>query len=261
MPFDPGRDGWRLDEAVMRQSDPEALAELARLCSTLARRERWERQPRWWVEALAPEVAGHEPAADDRNKRIGELTHAIARTFLDRLAAGELTAWARRDSPMAAYERVPADAWPVLRGRTSRWDWRESGIWVMEGTRVRGSSTQLVREQHLQPDSRGNLTVRTVSRTVPKPVPEPKVVLRLYSVRVQPPGRRDGGSASEARCREWLAGLMRAQPDAPRPKVELGEEARQTFGLGQRAFARAWRGALAEAGPAWSRAGPRKSGR
>ena len=261
MPFDPGRDGWPLDEAVMRLSGPEALAELARLCSTLARKERWGLQPRWWVEALAPEVGGHGPAAEDRNKRIGELDSChradvprparrggAHRMGAARLADGRLRACPRGRVAGAARQEVPL---ALARERD-----------MGHGGHARPGTPHSVGARTAPPpDSHGNLTVRTVNRMVPRPLPELMVVLRLYSVRVQPPGRRVGKSASEARCREWLAGLMRAQPDAPRPKAELEEEVRRTFGLGQRAFGRAWRGALAEAGPAWSRAGPRKSRR
>ena len=48
MIFDPERDGWRLDEAIMRLSDPAELAAIARL-GRLAEEQLGEPAPLAWT--------------------------------------------------------------------------------------------------------------------------------------------------------------------------------------------------------------------
>jgi hypothetical protein len=260
MPFDPVRDGWPLDEAVMRLSDPEALVNLAHSWSVAADRLGWSRPSRWWLEDIAPAPAGGESGRPSDQSFVAQC-RAVERAFADALIRGEIAGWARPHSPLARHERVPVDAWPVLSAAMYRRDWHNSEIKVVE---IRGRT---VSPPARTPFFRHGSQESAARQVWPYPrawvESETNVLLRLYNVRIQPPEgiKPIGKSASEARCREWLAGLMRAQPDAPRPKAELEEEAHRTFRLGQRAFGRAWRGALAAAGPAWSRAGPRKSRR
>jgi len=64
--------------------------------------------------------------------------------------------------------------------------------------------------------------------------------------------------AAEVRCRKWLAGLMQKGPPEG-PKRRYQAQAKEKFGVGPKAFNRAWANAVAETGNAeWSKPG-RKS--
>jgi hypothetical protein len=259
MPFDPERDGWPLNHAIMRLSDPGALAALARFCSAAAEKDGRPRLPPWWLEAIGPSVAGSGPTIDDLDRQIYQQCRVIERALVDQLVSGDLLAWARPNSPMARYERVPVDAWRRLGDCVSPWVWRDGTLLVEEVTRhevVSRQANEPVRQRDRSLDPL--FWLRFPGRRL-QPVRE--VVLRLYAVRIQPPDGlvRVGKSASEAECRAWLAELMKAQPDKPRSKAALQEEARQRFGLGTEAFKRAWTSASAETGSPWSKPGRRKS--
>ncbi len=78
MPFDPARDGWRLREAIMRLSDPAALATLARLCAVAADKDGRPRLPIWWLEGIASvRVDDDEPDVADLYRRSYEVTFLI----------------------------------------------------------------------------------------------------------------------------------------------------------------------------------------
>jgi hypothetical protein len=260
MAFDPELNGWWFNEAIMRLSDREALATLGRLCSVATESNTHRMRPPWWVDSIAPPLADYEPTGSDLGKQIYERRQAIERVIIGQLTEGKLVAWARRDSPISPYERVPPDAWPQLERSMRCWNWHDWPLRVEEITRHEPLPQQwpqsLTRLRSTQ-----SLTHLFGLRPGHRSAPVREVVLRLYSLRIQPPAELSqvGKSASEARCREWLTGLMTACPDAPRPKADLEREAKQRFGLGQRAFERAWRGASDKTGRVWSRAGPRKS--
>jgi hypothetical protein len=64
---------------------------------------------------------------------------------------------------------------------------------------------------------------------------------------------------AEGQCRAWLVGLMKATPTSEKPKLAYASEAKALFGVGSKAFSRAWANAVQEASaPGWSRPG-RKS--
>ena len=65
--------------------------------------------------------------------------------------------------------------------------------------------------------------------------------------------------AAENRCKDWLVGLMSNDGAPDRLKSAYRFEAKSEFGVGTRAFDRAWQNAIAETGnSAWSNPG-RKS--
>jgi hypothetical protein len=69
----------------------------------------------------------------------------------------------------------------------------------------------------------------------------------LYGVRVAPATTKGepaspSTTAAEPKCREWLVSLMTKGGPA-KPKADFAQEARQLFGVGTRAFTRAWHAA------------------
>ena len=63
---------------------------------------------------------------------------------------------------------------------------------------------------------------------------------------------------SENLCREWLEGLMADDSAPDRPKRDYHSEAKEKFGVGAKAFQRAWNNAVAATeNTNWSRPGPR----
>lgn len=73
--------------------------------------------------------------------------------------------------------------------------------------------------------------------------------------------RARSSAKSEADCREWLKGLMRAGGPPDRPKEQYFKEADRKFSVGKRAFARAWSQAILDTkNTAWAQPG-RKSSR
>ena len=113
MAFNPEQDGWRLSEAIMRLSDPEAWPS-SRITA------RWQRRRMvgqgchlGGLKILAQQRPAQRWMLGLRPPHLSQRL-AIEWAFADRLTSGEIVGWARRDSPMAPYERVPADAWPHL---------------------------------------------------------------------------------------------------------------------------------------------------
>jgi hypothetical protein len=255
MAFDPERDGWRLNEAIMRLSDPEALAALERDCVAAEGKDGRSRLPPWWLKGIAPAPRRGTSDATDLDRRPYAQRVAIERAFVDRLTRGEVVAWARHDSPTRRRERVPADAWPVLSADMALWDWHDGAMRVRE-TRTSPSPPPVSWHRRS-----GDRAPRTWREQGWPPQRTTEVVQRLYSVRVEPPSqfRRIGTRASEARCRAWLVELMETQPESPRPKAMVMEEALALFNITQAAFRRAWSGALGATGSSWGKAGRRKS--
>jgi hypothetical protein len=206
MSFDPARDGWRLQEAIMRLSDPAELAALGRLCAVSAERDGRPRLPPWWLEANAPAGTDGEVAIGDLDPEISARCRAIEQAFIDRLASGTTVGWARRGSPMDPYERVPADAWRHLGRDMDLWDWRDNAL-RLEEVRSYQRVSRGAFESILVLDRHGSVTQRHGERPRPPRELVQEVVLRLFAVRIQPPDalKSIGKSASEAACRSWLA--------------------------------------------------------
>ena len=257
MAFDPEQDGWRLSEAIMRLSDPEALTKLAHVCSASAETNHRPVLPRWWIDEFAPAPAGKASSAlMDLKSLYGRYRLDIERAFSDQLESGKIIGWARRDTPVAPYQRLPSDAWRALSARRDYWDWHGGAIRV-EDARYRSLSPPVIKPGLRAASKQGPDLRARGGHASPLRQRETDVVLRLYSVRIQPPDsfRRIGKSASEAQCRAWLIALMKAHPTKPSPKTALMQEAVQRFGIARAAATRAWRDAVKETGSTWNRAG------
>lgn len=64
--------------------------------------------------------------------------------------------------------------------------------------------------------------------------------------------------ATENRTKAWLAGIMRAAPNVPRPKQQMFKEAVSLFGISWQAFRRVWAAAIRDTNShTWSKAGRR----
>jgi hypothetical protein len=259
--FNPEQDGWRLSEAVMRLSDPEALATLAHYCSVATEKDGRPRLPPWWLEECSPAAACPALDGSDLDRHIWTRRFAIERAIADRLTSGEIVGWARRDSPMAPYECVPADAWPHLGAASPRyWDWRLGTIRVVE-THYHEASPPMSRAGLRRASKEGPSPRARGGQASPLRARKRVLVPRLYSARIQPPDsfRRSGTIRDEKQCRAWLIELMKAHPESPTPKALLMQEATQRFRISKEAFKRAWSGALRETGSTWDKPGRRKS--
>lgn len=253
MAFDPERDGWPLDEAIMRLSDPAALAAHARVCAALSETDGRRRLPPWWRDETAPDLAGTELPAADLNQLVGQQRLVIERTLVQRLTNGDLVGWGRHDSPVADYKLIPASAWPFLGARTLSWRWSTSFIYV-EQVKSQGWVTQEV------PKPRG-ATGPIIGSRHPRQKRErvTEITLRLYAVRIQPPAaqKQIGKSATEKEYTDWLIEMMSQHRDNPRTKNDLRPEAERR-GLGKNAFDRAWRAAIRTTGAEkWTKGGRR----
>lgn len=258
--FNPELDGWALDEAIMRSSDPEALAALAHVCTALAAEDGRRRLPPWWRDELAPALSEGELPASDLGTHAYQQKVRIERAFLDRLSSGELVGWGRYNSPVAPHTRIPADAWSSLRMHLWPHSW-STGVIAVETITGRVPVTHLARVPVKIYDEAGNFCGwRTERQPRQELKPTREITLRLYAVRIQPPSMPPvtGKSASENECFRWLRNLMAQRPDDPKPKQELAHEARGRWGLGRDAFMRAWRKAVEETGSAWDKPGRRR---
>jgi hypothetical protein len=72
---------------------------------------------------------------------------------------------------------------------------------------------------------------------------------------------RPGTSGAEAKCREWLRGLMKDSPSGgTKAKAEYTAEARKLFDVGSKGFGRSWDRAIEDTGATgWSKSGPKKT--
>src|SRR4051794_29453430 len=220
----------------MRLSHTEALAKLGHVCSLTAGTNRSLVLPRWWLKELAPPAGEASDALEDLPALYSRVRNNIERAFSDQLTSGKIIGWARRDTPVAPYQPLPADTWRVLCGRLNFWDWHGGNLRV-EDTRYRYTSPPVIKPGLRAASKQGPAPRTRGGHASPLRQRETDVVLRLYSVRIQPPDsfRRIGKSASEAQCRAWLIELMTAHPTKPRPKASLMQEAVQRFGIAQAA--------------------------
>src|SRR4051794_39440078 len=105
----------------MRLSDTEALAKLGHVCSLTAGTNRRLVLPRWWLKELAPPAGEASDALEDLPALYSRVRDNIERAFSDQLTSGKIIGWARRDTPVAPYQPLPADTWRVLCGRLNFW--------------------------------------------------------------------------------------------------------------------------------------------
>ena len=69
------------------------------------------------------------------------------------------------------------------------------------------------------------------------------------------PGQQQSSAGAGTRCRKWLVGLMRDGPKT-KSKSRYRDEAKNTYGVGTRAFNKAWEEAISETGKTdWSNPG------
>jgi hypothetical protein len=230
----------------MRLTDSAALAPIANARALAAKNGTPVPWVRWWSDVLAPPATEGGPTDFDRL--------AIEQAFVDRLTEGELVGWARYNSPVAPYARIPADAWPALQGhRMEWWSWELSSIKVMTVT-----SKVAVNEQRTR-SATGKLTLNSrrewYNAQVLKPVET--ITLQLYSVLIQPLAvvGHAGKSASETRCFEWLSEQMSRQTSKPKNKDAFRKEAWDLFKLGPEGFKRAWDKAVKATGAPWNKPG------
>lgn len=82
-------------------------------------KERLEREGKWHYIGTPRKIEGHELSPFDTHghallQRSRELIAMIEARFVSKLRRGELTAWARKGSPLAPWREIPASAWLAL---------------------------------------------------------------------------------------------------------------------------------------------------
>ena len=249
MAFDPEQNGWTLREAIMRVSDPADLAAVAQaLAKNQSHTSVW-----WWDQVLAP------PAEQQPNPKTNWKT--VERAFAMKLARGELIGWARYNSPVANYDRVPTDAWGPLAGNHMLgWNWAVSAIFLQEVKGTHIITTTRYRSV-FEKDSTGKITgrIKFEPYIAHESKPKREITLRLFGVRIQSPTELAlGGHASRIKCTTWLCNIMRdnLMNSGPRwKKEEAWIEAKNNFAVNQHAFNQSWKQAIKETNSDWNKPG------
>lgn len=88
----------------------------------------------------------------------------------------------------------------------------------------------------------------------------PKALLEVLGINETPAGLRKQTCGAETNCRTWLTDLMQNGSDPQKPKTDYEREAKNTYGVGSRAFGRAWRNAIeATRNDLWAKPGRKKN--
>lgn len=192
-------------------------------------------EPMWTLGDTARWVAERTREAVDGWSIDEERLFEIVPEIQGALAAGEVRAWAHTPNDPVPRE-LPSETWAVYQLAIEE---RDDLLWIVP---VLASAS---------PDDERTLLNIRLSRD--------DVLLRWPNEQGSTPPHEVGTVAAEHRCRLWLLKLMKADPNNPRPKQALREEAKSRFPkLSNRGFERAWAAAISQSGAdRWSAPGRR----
>ena len=185
---------------------------------------------RWIAERTRQAVDGL--SIDEQ--RVFEIVPEIQRA----LSSGEVRVWAHTPNDPVPRE-LPSETWAIYQLAIEE---RHGLLWIVPV--LAGASPG---------HERVLLDIRLSRKDVLRQWPDDQAIT---------PPRGVGTIAVENGCRLWLINLMKANPNNPRPKEVIREEAKARFpNLGKRGFDRAWAAAISQTGAEkWSAPGRRSDG-
>jgi hypothetical protein len=191
-------------------------------------------EPMWTLADTARWVAERTREAIDGLTIDDERLVEIVPEIQGALAAGEVRTFAHTPNDPVPRE-LPSETWAVYQLAIEE---RGGLLWVFPLRSSASSDEQALLDIRLRRDD---------------------VLRRWPDDQGSTPPHRGGTVGAEHGCRLWLTNLMKTNPNNPRPKQALREEAKSRFPkLSNRGFDRAWASAISHAGAdRWSAPGRR----